>query len=241
MSASLINRSRATMIAAAGAVALSMVAVGGAQAAPAAPAKCTIKSYTPKTFVVSEVPTEKTFKVKTTGCTQKSWRIDVVDEDGTKDLLVESTKPVVTLEASDLVNEIAGRYRVVVTVKSTDNVTTKKKSTFALLRKATFGTSFDAGPEPTTKGAELTLVGTLKRVSWGENPVYKGFANRPVEVQFRAAGTKTFTKVKSVKTNADGQVSTTVTADAIGDYRLHFAAGTTTSAANSRADTISFG
>jgi len=229
------------MIAAAGVVALSVVAVGGAQAAPAAAEKCTIKSYTPKTFVVSEVTTEKTFKVKTTGCTQKSWRIDLVDSEGNKAVLVKSAKPVVPLEASDLENGLAGHYRVLVTVKSTDGKTTKKKSTFALLRKSTFGTTFDAGPEPTAPGAELNLVANLRRVSWGANPVYTGFANRTVVVQFKASGTKTFTKVKTVKTNAEGRVSTTVTANKSGAWRLHFAGSATTSAANSRADAISIG
>jgi len=241
MSASLTNRNRATVLAAAGAMALSLMAVGDAQAAPAAPAapkKCTIKSYSPSTFVVSEVPNEKEFTVKTTGCTQKSWRIFLVDENGAKSLLIQSVAPVLTLEAKDLQNELAGHYQALVTVKSTDDKTSKKETTFALLRKSTFGKSFDAGPEPTSPGATLNLVGNLRRVTWGANPIYQAYANRTVVVQFRAAGTKAFKKVKSVKTDATGRVATTVTANTSGAWRLHFAGSATTSAANSAADGV---
>lgn len=245
MSGSFIKRSRATVLAAAGAIALSTVAAGGAQAAPAAPQTCTIKSYTPTKFVVAATNTTHQFKVKTTGCTQQSWRVDLLVDDEDADtvaddkvLLATKAEPVTTFVPSALVNSLAGSYQVLVTVKSTDNKTSKKKFKFSLQRKSTFGKTLNVTPEPAERGDTLKVVGTLKRVSWGETPSYRPYAGRSVQVQFKAAGTKTFKKIKSVTTNSAGKISTTVTAKKSGTWRLHFAGNSATGVADSVGDPV---
>jgi hypothetical protein len=235
MSGSLIQRSRAAMLVAAGAMALSMVAAGGAQAAPAAQT-CTIKSYSPTKFVVAAVDTTKTFKVKTTGCTQKNWKIQLL-VDGNP-VLATKAKPVTTFDPSKLDNSLAGGYQVLVTVKSTDNKTSKKKFKFNLQRRSTFGTSFNVSPEPAHLGDTLNVVGTLKRVSWGPTPTYVAYPKISVQLQFKAAGTKTYVKVKSLTTDAAGKVAGTVIASKSGTWRLHFAGNGVTGASDSKADAV---
>jgi hypothetical protein len=236
MSGSLIKRGRATMIVATGAMALTMVSSGGAQAATAA-RTCTIKSFTPTKFVVAATETERQFAVKTTGCTQKSWRVDLVVSDGNV-LLATKAEPVTTFVPAELDNALAGSYQVLVTVKSTDNKTSKKKFAFSLLRRSTFGNSFNVGPEPARRNATVKLVGTLTRVSWGKKPHYVAYPNRTVRVQFKASGTKTFLNVKSATTDAAGKVSTTVTTKKSGTWRLHYAGNAATGAADSKGDAV---
>lgn len=236
MSGSFIKRSRATVLAAAGAIAFSAVSAGGAQAAPAAQT-CTIKTYTPAKFVVAATNTEKQFKVTTTGCTQQSWRVDLLVEDTTV-VLATKAEPMTTFVPSALDNSLAGSYQVLVTVKSTDDKTTKKKFKFSLLRKSTFGKTFNVTPEPAERGDTLKVVGTLQRVSWGAKPAYRAYADRAVQVQFKAAGTKTFKNVKSAKTNSAGKISTTVTATKSGSWRLHFAGDSATGATDSVVDPV---
>jgi hypothetical protein len=240
MSGSLIKRSRAAMLLAAGAMALTLVSAGGAQAAPAAE-RCTIKSYTPAKFVVAATDTQRQFKVKTTGCTQKNWRVDLLVDDEPVVVLATKAKPVSVLFPKELDNTLAGRYKVLITVKSTDNKVTKKKFFFSLLRRSTFGTSFNVGPEPAAPGATLTVLGTLKRVSWGENPSYVPYANRTVRVQFRASGTKKFVNVATATTDANGNVSTTVTPSGSGTWRMFFAGNAATGAAVSAVDGVRVG
>ena len=232
MSGSLIRRSRAAMLVSAGAIALSMVTAGGAQAAPAAPEKCTIKGFTPGKFVVAGTDTERQFRVQTTGCRQKNWQIDFIGD--TQTLLANKSKPFTLIKPSKLDNTMAGVYEVLVTVKSTDNKTTKKKFNFSLLRRSTFGNTFSIGPNPATQGGTLKVVAKLQRVNWGEPTSYGPYVGRNVQLQFKAAGKKTFKKVKTVKTDADGDVITTVTATKSGTWRLSFAGNAATGPARSK-------
>jgi hypothetical protein len=239
MSGSSIRRSRAAMLVTAGAIALSMVSAGGAQAAPGAPEKCTIKGFTPGQYIVNKTDTFREFKVQTRGCRQKNWRIELIGD--TNEVLAFKAKPVTEVRPAKLDNAMAGTYEVLVTVKSTDNVTTKKKFPFSLVRRAAFGNTFSIGPEPASQGDTLNVVGKLQRVTWGENPSYEPYANRNVQVQFKAVGTRTFKKVKTVKTDADGDVITTVTATRSGTWRLRYAGNAATSAAVSKSNGIRLG
>jgi hypothetical protein len=217
-------------------MALSTVSAGGAQAAPTAQ-KCTIKSFSPAKFTVAATDTERQFRVKTTGCTQKNWRIDLIADDETVDI-ASKAKPLTTFRPSKMVNALAGSYQVLITVKSTDDKVTKKKFKFSLLRRTTFGTTLNVGPEPATRGDALKLVGTLKRVSWGPEPSYVPYANRTVQVQFKASGTRVFKTVKDATTDADGNVAANVRANKSGTWRLHWAGNAATNAVNSNVDGV---
>jgi hypothetical protein len=97
--------------------------------------------------------------------------------------------------------------------------------------------SVNASPEPVKKGKTITVTGKLTRANWdGAN--FTGYGNQPVKLQFRKNGTSTYTTVKTIRTVANGDLKTTVTATADGFFRYVFAATATTSDAFAAPDFI---
>ncbi|OEJ37289.1 hypothetical protein AR457_33530 [Streptomyces agglomeratus] len=95
----------------------------------------------------------------------------------------------------------------------------------------------NASPEPVYKGKTLKVTGKLTRANWDKR-TYAGYADKPVKLQFRKAGTSTYTTVKTAYTNSFGNLSTTVTASADGYWRWSFAGTSTTSTANATGDYV---
>ncbi|MFF4400410.1 hypothetical protein [Streptomyces sp. NPDC001480] len=95
----------------------------------------------------------------------------------------------------------------------------------------------DAGPEPVTKGTTLTTTGKLSRANW-EDGLYHGYTSQPVKLQFRKAGTTTYTTVKTVTSDSSGNVKATATAQYDGYWRLSFAGTTTTPAVSATGDYV---
>ncbi|MEU6575568.1 hypothetical protein [Streptomyces sp. NPDC046805] len=95
----------------------------------------------------------------------------------------------------------------------------------------------NAGPEPVKKGATLTTTGKLSRANW-EDGLYHGYTNQPVKLQFRKAGTTTYTTVKTVYSDSSGNVKATATASYDGYWRLSFAGTSTTPAVNATGDYV---
>ena len=147
-------------------------------------------------------------------------------------------KPVTKFKPKAMNDGLAGPYEVVVTVKSTDDVVSKKKFAFSILRRSTFGKTFNVGPEPATAGGTLNIVGVLERATWGANASYGPYANRNVQVQFKAVGKKVYKQVKTVKTNGNGEIATTVVANKSGYWRLVFAGNAATGKAVSVVDPV---
>ncbi|MEW2158596.1 hypothetical protein AB0950_25470 [Streptomyces sp. NPDC007189] len=79
------------------------------------------------------------------------------------------------------------------------------------------------------KGKTFTVSGKLSRANWDDN-LYHGYANQPVKLQFRKAGTTTYTTVKTVYTDSYGNLKTSATANYSGYWRYSFAGTTTTPA-----------
>ncbi|WP_055531748.1 hypothetical protein [Streptomyces graminilatus] len=105
----------------------------------------------------------------------------------------------------------------------------------SLLRAAKL--SVDATPEPVVKGRTITVTGKLTRANWnGAN--YTGYANQPVQLQFRKNGSSTYTVVKTVRTSTRGDLKTTVKATADGFFRYVFAGTATTGAGSAAPDFI---
>ncbi|MEU8027243.1 hypothetical protein [Streptomyces sp. NPDC049099] len=77
------------------------------------------------------------------------------------------------------------------------------------------------------KGKTFTASGKLSRADWDDN-LYHGYANQPVKLQFRKSGTSTYTTVKTVYTDAYGNLKTSATANYSGYWRYSFAGTTTT-------------
>ncbi|MBT2398525.1 DUF5707 domain-containing protein [Streptomyces sp. ISL-100] len=93
----------------------------------------------------------------------------------------------------------------------------------------------NASPEPVVKGKTITITGKLSRANW-ETSTYAGYSAQPVKLQFRKAGTTTYTTVKTVNTNSTGNLSTTVTAASDGYWRYSFAGTSTTPAVSAAGD-----
>ncbi|MDQ0714241.1 putative membrane protein [Streptomyces luteogriseus] len=95
----------------------------------------------------------------------------------------------------------------------------------------------NAGPEPVYKGKTITSTGKLSRANWEDN-AYHGYTNQPVKLQFRKAGTSTYTTVKTVYSDSYGNLKATATAQYDGYWRFSFAGTTTTPAVNATGDYV---
>ncbi|MDX3068153.1 hypothetical protein PV518_39355 [Streptomyces sp. ND04-05B] len=95
----------------------------------------------------------------------------------------------------------------------------------------------NAGPEPVKKGATVTATGRLTRADW-QSHTYKPFAKQPVKLQFRKAGSSTYTTVRTVYSDASGNVKATGTATYDGYWRFSYAGVTTTAPVGATADYV---
>jgi len=105
---------------------------------------------------------------------------------------------------------------------------------FRILR--TTGLTADASPEPVNRGTTITVRGKLTRANW-ETKTYQGYGQRAVELQWRSA-TGTYQTVKTVTTDANGDLRTTVKASQDGCFRYVFKGSVTTAAKTSTADCV---
>ncbi|MER6026312.1 calcium-binding protein [Streptomyces sp. NPDC001851] len=99
------------------------------------------------------------------------------------------------------------------------------------VKRASSFSGFNAGPEPVAKGRTITVSGTLNRASWSYLKYY-GYGSQPVQLQFKKAGTSTYSTVKTVTTSSSGYAKTTVTASADGTWRFHYAGNGNSSVAD---------
>ncbi|MFJ9814056.1 calcium-binding protein [Streptomyces sp. NPDC101151] len=136
-----------------------------------------------------------------------------------------------------LENAQAGAWRAYVDISSKDHdvITENFPDKFYVKRYAKLTT--DASPEPVRKGTTLTVTGKLSRANWDDN-AYHGYANQSVKLQFRKAGTSTYTTVKTVATSSTGTLRTTVAAASDGYWRYTFAGTTTTASATAAGDYV---
>lgn len=97
--------------------------------------------------------------------------------------------------------------------------------------------SVNASPEPVTKGGTITVTGSATRADWVKH-AYTGYAGKLAKLQFRKAGTSTYTTVKTVRTSSTGALRTTVTAAADGYWRWTFSETSTTGGATAKGDYV---
>jgi hypothetical protein len=106
-----------------------------------------------------------------------------------------------------------------------------------VVKRATRLVTANATPEPVKKGKTITITSTLTRADWSTGAVTP-YANRAVRLQwFKRGGTK-WVDVKWVKSNAKGQLKTTVKATADGYYRFICNTDTVSAGVTSTADYI---
>ncbi|MET9516857.1 calcium-binding protein [Streptomyces sp. NPDC002994] len=136
-----------------------------------------------------------------------------------------------------LTNADAGTWKVGVDVWAEDDSRTHRDAyTTTRLQRLSKMTA-NAGPEPVASGKTLTVTGKLTRANW-DTGAYAGYTAQPVKLQFRKAGTSTYTTVKTVNTSSTGDLTTTVTASADGYWRWSFAGTTTTPAVSAAGDYV---
>ena len=137
-------------------------------------------------------------------------------------------------EDGDLINSEAGTWKLgALAVNADDGITWQGGlGSTHLQRRSTL--TVNASPEPVTKGKTITVTGKLARANWDTN-TYAGYSTQPVKLQYRKAGSSTYTTLKTINTTSTGTLKTTTTATADGYYRYSFA-GTTTTPSVSAAD-----
>ncbi|AYC36288.1 hypothetical protein [Streptomyces griseorubiginosus] len=95
----------------------------------------------------------------------------------------------------------------------------------------------NAAPEPVKKGRTITVTGKLTRANWTTGK-YAGYANQPVQLQFRKKGSNTYTTLKTVNTSSTGTLKATTKAVSDGYYRFAFAGTTTTGSTTAPGDFV---
>ncbi|MGW7611954.1 hypothetical protein ACWGKW_32820 [Streptomyces sp. NPDC054766] len=149
-------------------------------------------------------------------------------------------RPVPGADYDDLTSAEAGAWKVgAVAVDATGNTNNVKwqgdLGTKNLQRYSKL--TVNAAPEPVKKGKTITVTGALTRASW-DAAKYYGYGTQSVNLQFRKAGSSTYTTLKTVKTDSSGNLKTTTTATVDGTFRYSFAGTSTTSAVSATGDYV---
>ncbi|MGW0627947.1 hypothetical protein [Streptomyces sp. NPDC002758] len=95
----------------------------------------------------------------------------------------------------------------------------------------------NAAPEPVAKGQKITVTGRITRADWVKH-AYTGFGGKAAKLQFRKAGTSTYSTVKIVSADSAGYLKTTVTAASDGYWRWTFSETATTGGATAAGDYV---
>ncbi|MDH6435316.1 hypothetical protein M2158_003793 [Streptomyces sp. SAI-144] len=140
-------------------------------------------------------------------------------------------------EDGDLINSEAGTWKLgALAVNADDGITWQGGlGSTHLQRRSTL--TVNASPEPVTKGKTITVTGKLARANWDTN-TYAGYSTQPVKLQYRKAGSSTYTTLKTINTTSTGTLKTTTTATADGYYRYSFAGTTTTPSVSAAGDYV---
>jgi hypothetical protein len=136
-----------------------------------------------------------------------------------------------------LENADAGTWKVSVLGVANDDSWTHAASYTTTRLQRHSKLTVNASPEPIAKGKTLTVTGKLTRANW-DTLDYRGYTNQPVKLQFRKAGTTTYTTIKTMYTSSTGGLSTTVTASEDGYWRWNFAGTSTTPAVKATGDFV---
>ncbi|TCB98882.1 hypothetical protein E0H26_05530 [Micromonospora zingiberis] len=96
----------------------------------------------------------------------------------------------------------------------------------------------NATPEPVAKGGKLTVTGRLTRATTDAASTFVGYAKQPVKLQFRKSGSSKYTTIKTVYTDAKGNLKTTTTAKAAGYWRFSYAGSSTVASVSAAGDHV---
>ncbi|MCI3931427.1 calcium-binding protein [Streptomyces sp. AN091965] len=150
-----------------------------------------------------------------------------------------TVNPKASWDKNGLANHMAGGgWKLFAAAGGTDDdyvIRTAYKTGIHLKRAAKL--TVNASPEPVKKGKTITVAGALTRANW-DTGRYAGYTQQPVKLQFKKKGASAYTTLKTVKSDAKGNLKTTVKASADGTFRYVFAGTSTTPAVTSAGDAI---
>ncbi|MGW5369728.1 hypothetical protein ACWER6_28340 [Streptomyces sp. NPDC004009] len=137
----------------------------------------------------------------------------------------------------DMRNSEAGAWKVGAEVyfKGGGGDTDDKGLTVDVKRKSRL--TVNASPEPVSKDKTITVTGKVTRANW-ETKKYASYGDRLVNLQFKPAGTASYTTVKKVYANGSGDLRTTVKASKTGTWRWVYHGNTTTGPSASSGDNV---
>jgi hypothetical protein len=137
------------------------------------------------------------------------------------------------------INGLAGAWNAEVWASAKDGTgfINRKKAGTLTIKRSTRVTA-DATPEPVSKGRTITVTGALTRLDFYANWTYRAFPAQKVNLQWRKAGTTTWTTVKTVTSDAGGKLKATAKAASDGSYRYSFAGDATSWTSSSSADYV---
>lgn len=197
-------------IAAAGIVSLGLIgSAGTAQATPERPASCYGGSFSPGTVNLGLSSGVETFRLQG-DCDGglADWNLTIPDLYVT----VSHDSPDATFSAAarsgfmGYSDSDAGPHEVQLTTYDGNYNSNDWLATFYLKRYDTWGKTFNAGPEPITKGATISFSGELMRANWDAGRYY-AYGNGYSHLEFRPAGNPTWTTVKTFRTSSTGHIS----------------------------------
>ncbi|MEU5161294.1 calcium-binding protein [Streptomyces sp. NPDC020875] len=141
------------------------------------------------------------------------------------------------MPAIDLNNKSGGGWNLALAVfdKQGGDYINEKAGKLTLLRHTKL--TANAGPEPVKKGQNVTVDGLLTIVNW-DRRTYTGYVNHTVQLEFLKKDTKTWTPVKTLKTDKNGKVKTTAKASVDGYWRLRYAGTGTVAPVTSTSDFV---
>ncbi|MFJ8196742.1 calcium-binding protein [Streptomyces sp. NPDC096152] len=134
-------------------------------------------------------------------------------------------------------NADAGTWKVEVQASANDGSWTDRWAYGTTRLQRLSKLTVNASPEPVAKGQTLSVTGKLSRANW-DSLDYRGYADQPVKLQFRKAGSTTYSTVKTVYTSSTGGLSTTATAAEDGYWRWYFTGTSTTPAVKASGDYV---
>jgi hypothetical protein len=134
----------------------------------------------------------------------------------------------------------AGPYDVYVNAfvgDDTGDYLPAQKQTVNVLHRTTFGSTFNASPEPRRVGDKLNITGDLMYANW-DTQKYQGFGEY-VTLQFRPLNSDDYQDVKRVWDNGVA-AKTSVRVTKSGTWRYHYEGdpGNKTAPSNSKGDTV---
>ncbi|MCX5008693.1 hypothetical protein OHB05_39890 [Streptomyces sp. NBC_00638] len=139
---------------------------------------------------------------------------------------------------NNLVNSDAAAWKTLGTaIKKSGSYDTDLLSATVRLQRASRIQNANASPEPVATGKPITVTGTVQHANWSQHR-YDNYGGRLVKLQFKPAGSSTYTTVKSVTASSTGYLKTTVTASQDGTWRWRYSGNTTTGASNSSGDYV---